>query len=500
MIRAWLLFFLCFYGALLPVGATHIIGGNIQYKRIAPFTYEIRLDYYKDCADTSLDYPPANLRLGLFQKSNHQLILDFLVEPSSIDTLEIKSSDCYPQNVFCITRRSYLDTLSLGSLSLNAEAGYYLSYEQCCRFTQIENIKAPFASGITFYAELPAIQDIAGIEVQQNSPGLLAEPSFVLCNNEPYRFQMQYVDADADRLVYSLQNPLEGNTTELDPNGSGVGTPQPGPYAEAIWQSPYSLSNIMPSQMPLRIDSITGVIEVWPNQPGLFLYTVVVDEFRGTKKIARHYQDFLFRVIDCPERFAPEITWLNPALSEWKSNEERCAEYILSDIDSADQLGVRLDSFAPWLSPTDVTTTLDSSSRPFKLTVCVKVNCQSTQPADTNFVIILDDNSCPVSLTDTLLMELPLIGIDQLLDELELPTAFSPNGDGFNDQFRLKNNPSHNCYKGFKLSIYDRYGKKVFQTDEISFQWNGEAAASGVYYCAMELQNLKKVSLLQILR
>ena len=52
-----------------------------------------------------------------------------------------------------------------------------------------------------------------------------------------------------------------------------------------------------------------------------------------------------------------------------------------------------------------------------------------------------------------------------------LPNIFSPNGDGNNDEWRLyTNNPE----EFISISIFDRYGNFVFQTDEIDKSWDGK--------------------------
>ena len=54
---------------------------------------------------------------------------------------------------------------------------------------------------------------------------------------------------------------------------------------------------------------------------------------------------------------------------------------------------------------------------------------------------------------------------------LLLPTAFSPNGDGVNDVFRITK--WLNIKKLEFFNIYNRWGELVFSTDDINAGWEG---------------------------
>lgn len=65
---------------------------------------------------------------------------------------------------------------------------------------------------------------------------------------------------------------------------------------------------------------------------------------------------------------------------------------------------------------------------------------------------------------------------------LRVPNAFTPNGDGTNDEFRVV----YRSIEEFHCWIYNRWGKLVYQWDDPAKGWdgtiNGRPAAEGAYY------------------
>jgi gliding motility-associated-like protein len=74
---------------------------------------------------------------------------------------------------------------------------------------------------------------------------------------------------------------------------------------------------------------------------------------------------------------------------------------------------------------------------------------------------------------------------------LDMPNAFSPNGDGLNDVFRPVTFPEK--IKSFSMYIYDRWGMKVFYTNNVTKGWdgkiNGNPAQSGAYTYVVKYGN-----------
>jgi gliding motility-associated-like protein len=64
-------------------------------------------------------------------------------------------------------------------------------------------------------------------------------------------------------------------------------------------------------------------------------------------------------------------------------------------------------------------------------------------------------------------------------DILQIPNFFSPNNDGFNDFFEIKNIEK---YPDNKLIIYNRWGSKIFEQYHYRNTWNAEGYSDGTYY------------------
>lgn len=78
---------------------------------------------------------------------------------------------------------------------------------------------------------------------------------------------------------------------------------------------------------------------------------------------------------------------------------------------------------------------------------------------------------------------------------LYIPNAFTPNGDGVNDEFYLTNTD----FTKFSISVFDRWGNQVYSNTESNFRWNGERGSepvpSGTYVYVLEGTTRKGESL-----
>ncbi len=68
--------------------------------------------------------------------------------------------------------------------------------------------------------------------------------------------------------------------------------------------------------------------------------------------------------------------------------------------------------------------------------------------------------------------------------KLEMPNAFSPNGDGINDIYKAKD--GYQSIISFEAYIFNRWGKKLFEWNDPAGGWdgkyNGKDVKDGVYF------------------
>ena len=74
--------------------------------------------------------------------------------------------------------------------------------------------------------------------------------------------------------------------------------------------------------------------------------------------------------------------------------------------------------------------------------------------------------------------------------KLEVPNAFSPNGDGMNDVLKVKE--GYRSIVSFKASVFTRWGKKVYEWNDLEGGWDGRMGGSyapdGAYFLKIDAQ------------
>ena len=62
---------------------------------------------------------------------------------------------------------------------------------------------------------------------------------------------------------------------------------------------------------------------------------------------------------------------------------------------------------------------------------------------------------------------------EHCVEVLQVPNAFSPNGDGYNDDFgAITNHPDD--LRFYKIAVYNRWGEQIFASSNYHNRWDGK--------------------------
>jgi gliding motility-associated-like protein len=102
------------------------------------------------------------------------------------------------------------------------------------------------------------------------------------------------------------------------------------------------------------------------------------------------------------------------------------------------------------------------------------------------YVLSVFSNKGCKTATDSVLVK--------VYQQLYIPNAFTPNGDGKNDTWFIE---TLQAYPGAEVQVFNRYGQKVFDNNAKNIWWdgtfNGQPQASGAYVYLVDLKNNTQV-------
>ena len=118
-----------------------------------------------------------------------------------------------------------------------------------------------------------------------------------------------------------------------------------------------------------------------------------------------------------------------------------------------------------------------------------------------NFTLLANDYKCLVPKSDTL--ALTVVIHDEEIDyDILPPNVFTPNSeDDINMTYYIPDLPADNCRRQFKeVVIVNRYGKKVFSSNQRDFRWRADDQPTGVYYYLVSYSDFSFKGTLSLLR
>ncbi|GAB3989582.1 hypothetical protein GCM10028807_14800 [Spirosoma daeguense] len=424
----WSLVLTSFLLVLSPLAlATHIVGGELELRYLgaqARYSHRINLNLYFDDINGQPGANDASITVGVFSKRTNTLIGYVPLQRISEQFVAYTNTVCASGNVR--TRLiKYSNDLTLEANQFNDPAGYYISWERCCRNGTIVNIQDPGAAGSTFYLEFPAIQN--GTTRFNNSSPVFAIPKGdYACVGQPFTLDFSATDPDGDSLSYVMVTPYNGFSTAGFPNPGALNQPvnpvfYAGPYPGIRWNNGISVSNQIPGTDPLRVNSKTGLLSVTPNRQGLYVFSVEVTEYREGKIIGRVRRDFQVLVIECPRNDAPQLLFRPAGQSAFykegnvltiAEKDTNCLNLYITDINPNQRITIiNMSGSLPGLTvaPTDLftRTARDTLQTRFCFGRCVGGN-----GSPITLMIRATDDGCPQGLSDTLTIRLNIIPSD----------------------------------------------------------------------------------------
>jgi gliding motility-associated-like protein len=391
--------------------ATHIVGGGFTLRHIADDQYELTMEFYRDCGPNSADFDPT-VRVGIYDKATNINIDKITLQGDIPQLINFGNVDCIEGASSCLEKRNYRATISLTEAKYNNISGYYVSWERCCRNVTIVNIISPDETGMVFYMEFPSPHPptVPATGFINSTPRFTVDPINYICINDNFTYNFHAIDEDGDSLSYSLITPLKGNTGPFDPNGNST-LFQAAPYEEVAWEFGYGIDvNIMDGNPDLAVDPLTGEFSVIAKQQGLYVFTILCEEFRNGVKIGEIRRDIQYTTVFCKPQYTPQITTnASPSGLIAKINEEKCFQVFAKDSNVNDSVTIVFLGVDEGNAITDFIFQPVTGIKTASTTFCFTPRCTDTLNNTIHLRFLVYDNSCPRPRYDTLIVPVTII-------------------------------------------------------------------------------------------
>ncbi len=387
--------------------AFHIVGGEIEFVYLSDGRYRINLIQYFDQAQNLNPGPDPSVTVSIFRNGDNQLMSSHILQIASAEIVEYTNIECAIDELQTL-RVLYSVEIELSPALYASQNGYYIQWERCCRNQDIDNIVNPSATGMNYVLEIPPLMK-NGKVFRNSSPVLFRPLSDYACVNQLYYTEFTGVDPDGDSLVYSLVEPLNSSSAVALP------IPQPKPHFGVAFRDGFSINNMVDGSPPLRISN-RGLLTVKPNQTGLFVFSVKVEEFREGEKIGEVRRDFQMLVVDGCEPPDPPVVDIaipgNPGfnpetdiLTYAASDTEKCFDFIVSNVTEGETISMRAIGVNFNENLNEVFTInqvpVEGSANQLTIEVCIP-DCPPLREEPFVLDLIAADDACPLPQLDTL--------------------------------------------------------------------------------------------------
>lgn len=268
--------------------ATHIVGGEMNYRYLGSNLYEVTLTCYRDCFNGIPPFDDPAI-IGVYNSAGNLVsTTDAYITTQGPVSNAINSPCLDPPTNVCYQVATYVFNIALPPIP----GGYTITYQRCCRNGSVINVQGVDNTGATYFATIPD----PSITTFNSNPKFINRPPTFICKDAPFTFDHSAIDYEGDSLVYSIVAPFNG----ADRFNPVPNPPEPPPYSRIVYRNPYSLSNVF-GGAPLSIDAQTGLLKATPSSLGQFVYGVSVKEYRNGVYLGETIRDFQVNVVSCPQ-------------------------------------------------------------------------------------------------------------------------------------------------------------------------------------------------------
>jgi hypothetical protein len=383
--------------------ASHIVGGEIEVELLkntvtGSGTHQVILSLYFDAINGRTAAEDLSITLQIYRKKDLVKMGDVTCPQIFRQPIKYVDPSCQKGDLSTLLMK-YSNTINLSVDKFSDPEGYMIVWERCCRNAIITNIQNPSNVGMVFYTEF------SPVTIVNSTPHFRDIIADYVCINQNFEMDFSAADADGDSLVYTLVVPWIGNSSTTQSNPSNLPSNN---YKEASWVSGININNVIPGEIPLRVDTQTGVLNVKPNKLGLYVFSVMVDEFRKGKRIGRMKRDFQLKVIECSFNSPPAVLvaiqnskkFFNDSdVITIRKGEKRCFDIFYTDPDLKQKVtlsakGVNID-VKKILLPSTINAEITSKDT-LKTTFCLDDCIITKNNVPVEFFINISDNGCPV--------------------------------------------------------------------------------------------------------
>lgn len=300
-----ILLFILFIFTLLPFAhASHLVGGEMTYVRLAGNTIRVTLTVYRDningqaAFDGDFTAPNPAPCVISFYNDNGTFLEAIEVDLDNVELVNIQLQPCQDELPGIETQQgTYTFDINLNTISgFNPAQGVTLVYGRCCRNDIIQNLSVPEDQGFSTLVRVPPMA------IQNSSPVFNSFEQY-LCVNRANQIDFSATDADGDSLYYFLCDPYLGldnqdpAADEFTLNSGGTYPNYGPPYNTVIWDGGYSATN--PFGGTMALNGNTGIMNATPTTQGVFVMGVCVSEYRNGVLLSTVSRDFQYLVSTC---------------------------------------------------------------------------------------------------------------------------------------------------------------------------------------------------------